>query len=581
MSRNGKRISFLGRELRGRFGFPSGVIATNDDTARWMLEHIPQLGFFVGKSTTIAPREGYPEDILSQPAPDALWNAVGYANPGLEEMVESFRALREAAPPGVMLITQIGEGGEEAFAHCVDAFERAGHVDAFEINLSCPHIEKGGILIGGDPDIVRSIVAVCRQRTRRPLIVKLNAGVDRLEAVAAAAEAAGADALSAINTIGGPNPELSHGFGGLSGPRIFPVAVQAIRRIRTASRLPLILMGGVRGAADVRTLDGIAPGSLVAIGSALAGFDSEAIREYFALLERDLAEGTDQAAEQTLHELLMEYRPFVVSEVVEHSPSLRTLRFHQDLEAGIGQFVFLKLGPDLAKPFSVAGTGRGLELVVRKVGRMTAKAFELKPNDVVRIRGPYGHSFAFPPDRKVIFVGAGCGIAPVHHAASHHPGPKRFVLGAVTSADLTYLDELRGMGEVAVATDDGSLGFQGFVSELLAKVLEQEGAGGALFFNCGPEVAMQAVDAVARRYVPPGDIHHLVERVTSCGIGICGKCTTPSGERICVDGPVFTAAGFTLGLYTRDKTGKKVGDPSAFTGKSCAVGTRAEGAGMP
>ncbi len=571
MNQSRQKVTFLGRELRGRFGFPSGVIATNDDTARWMLEHVPQLGFFVGKSTTIAPREGYPEDILSQPAPDALWNAVGYANPGLEEMVESFRLLREAAPPGVLLITQIGEGGEEAFAHCVDAFERAGDVDAFEINLSCPHVEKGGILIGGDPDIVRSIVAVCRKGTRRPLIVKLNAGVARLEEVAVAAEAAGADALSAINTIGGPNLELSHGFGGLSGPRIFPVAVQAIRRIRTASRLPLIIMGGVRGAADVRTLDGIAPGSLVAIGSALAGLDSAAIRDYFARLERDLAEGSDRASGLTLHELLMEYRPFVVSEVVAHSPSLRTLRFHQDLEAGIGQFVFLKLGPDLAKPFSVASTGRGLELVVRKVGRMTAQAFELKPNDVVRIRGPYGRSFTFPPDRKVLFVGAGCGIAPVHHAATRHPGPKRFVLGTVTKADLTYLDELKAMGEVSVATDDGSQGFKGFVSELLTQVLEQEGGQGVICFNCGPEVAMQAVDAVARRHVPPGDILHLVERVTSCGIGICGKCTTPSGERICVDGPVFTAVAFTPGRYTRDKTGKKVGDPHAFSGKGCAV----------
>ncbi len=564
-------IDFLEHELRGRFGFPSGVIATNDDTARWMLEHVPQLGFFVGKSTTIAPREGYPEDILSQPAPDALWNAVGYANPGLEEMVESFRELRAHTPPGVLLITQIGEGGEEAFAHCVDAFEQAGDVDAFEINISCPHVEKGGILIGGDPEIVRSIVKVCRQATDRPLIVKLNAGVPRLEEVAVAAEEAGADALSAINTLGGPNPEISRGFGGLSGPRIFPITLQAIRRIRGVSRLPLIVMGGVRGAADVRTLDGIVPGSLVAVGSSLAGLDSEEIVRYFAQLERDLAEGTDYAAAMTLHELQMEYRPFVVSEVVEHSPSLRTLRFHQDLEAGIGQFVFLKLGSDLAKPFSVAGTGEGLELVVRKVGRMTAQAFELKPNDVVRIRGPYGRPFAFPAERRVIFVGAGCGIAPVHHAASRHPGPKRFVVGAVTAADLTYLEELKTMGEVAVATDDGSMGFEGFVSDLLAQVLEREGADGALFFNCGPEVAMKAVDAVARRYAPPEDIHHLVERVTSCGIGICGKCTVPSGERICVDGPVFTAADFQPGLYTRDKTGKKVADPHAFTGKGCAV----------
>ncbi|MCK5652478.1 MAG: hypothetical protein KAJ42_13915 [Gemmatimonadetes bacterium] len=70
--------------------------------------------------------------------------------------------------------------------------------------------------------------------------------------------------------------------------------------------------------------------------------------------------------------------------------------------------------------------------------------------------------------------------------------------------------------------------------------------------------AMKALDEVERKYAPPIDIYHVIERYTSCAVGICGKCATPSGERACIDGPVFSAADFTPGLYHRDKTGKKV-----------------------
>ncbi len=563
--------TLLGKEVRGRFGFPSGVIATNDDTARWMLEHIPQLGFFTGKSTTLEPRAGYDEDILSQPAPEALWNAVGYANPGLEPMVASFRALRTSAPPDVFLLAQIGESGEEGFARAAAAFDAAGDVDGIEINLSCPHVEKGGILIGSDPDSVAGIVAAVRGVTALPLVVKLNAGVARLEEVALAAVGAGADALSAINSLGGPNPELTNGFGGLSGPLVFPVAERTVRRLRAVTGVPLMVMGGIRGAEDIRRLDAIDPTCFYAIGSSLAGLDGVGIRTYFQRLEEDLARGTDEAAELTLNRMLMEYRPFTVVEVRDYGPDLRRIRFHQDLEARTGQFVFLKLGTGLAKPFSVASCGDGLELIVRRVGRMTARAFELAPNAVVRVRGPYGRPFDLPADREVIFVGAGCGIAPIHHAVRRHAGAKRIVLGAVTAAELVYLDELRALGPVEVSTDDGSLGLPGLVTELLDQVLERDPPEGAAFYICGPEAAMAGVDPIARRHAPPEDIHYLVERMTSCGIGICGKCSTPSGERACVDGPVFTAARFTPGLYRRDKTGAKIAGIIAGPGSGCSV----------
>ena len=373
-----------------------------------------------------------------------------------------------------------------------------------------------------------------------------------------AAAEAGADALSAINTLGGPNPELSNGFGGLSGAAIFPATLDAVSRLRRTVSLPFFVMGGIRGASDIRQLTLIDPGFFYAIGTALGGLDSEEIRDYFHQLEVDLAAGTDLATERTLNRRLMDYRPFTVAEVQQYGESIRLIKFRENIAAGIGQFVFLKVGNAMSKPFSVASNVERLELVVRRVGPMTAKAFELKVNDVVRIRGPYGHHEQLPADRPVYFVGAGCGIAPVHHAARKHPGPKRFVIGTVTAGELVYLDALREMGEVSVSTDDGSAGVRGYVSDVLRRALAEQRPERPCFFNCGPEVAMKAVDAVERDYAPPTDIYHLVERMTSCGVGICGKCSVPSGERACVDGPLFSAARFSPAEYTRDKTGKKV-----------------------
>lgn len=553
--------NLLGKEIRGRFGFPSGVITTNSDVARYMFEHVPQFGFYQGKSTTIEPLSGNREDILSQPTPDSMWNAVGYTNPGLEATVEGFRELREQTPSDVFLMAQVGESSEEAFAHCIDAFERAGDVaDGYEINVSCPHAAKGGILIGSNRDSVRSIVAASRKATTKPLIVKLNAGVKGLEEVALGAVEGGADALSAINTLGGPNPELSNQFGGLSGAAIFPATVDAITRLRKVTDLPIIAMGGIRGAADIRVLEAVDPTLFYAIGTALGGLDSEEIREYFQVLENDLAEGSDRASAMTLNRRLMDYHPFTVREVVAYGDTVRVIKFRERLPShvDVGQFVFVKVSNTDSKPFSVADNRSGLEVLVRAVGPMTERACQLKVNDVVRIRGPYGHPFSLPTDRPVLLVGAGVGIAPIHFAAHHHRGPKRVFIGAVTAEELTYWDSFKEAGRVDVSTDDGTAGFHGLIPDLVDHAMQEEPLENPVFANCGPEPAMAALDAVERKYASPEDIFHIVERYTSCGVGICGKCAIPSGLRSCIDGPVHPASEFTPGQWERDLTGKKV-----------------------
>ena len=173
---------------------------------------------------------------------------------------------------------------------------------------------------------------------------------------------------------------------------------------------------------------------------------------------------------------------------------------------------------------------------------MTSKACKLKENDVVRVRGPYGSRFTLPEDRPVVLIGAGVGIAPIHYAAQTHPGPKRVFIGGRTAAELPYLRSFQGLCEVSASTDDGSHGFHGLIHQLVEKSLAEESLNRPVFVNCGPELAMRALDAVERKHAPPEDIFHVVERYTSCGIGICGKCSISTGERTCVDGPTTPGA---------------------------------------
>jgi len=544
------------KEVKGRFGFPSGVIATNSDTAIWMLNQVREIGFYIGKSTTIEPKEGNPEDIFLLSDLNTGVNAVGYANLGLKEMIKSFHEIKEGSNQYTFLMPQIGESDEERFEYCVSEFDKTG-VDGIELNVSCPHAKAGGILIGSDPKMVASIVKACRKATKKPLVVKLNAGVEDIKSIALAAIDAGANGLSAINTLGGFNPELYNEFGGLSGPTIFPITLDTVKRLRKVTKVPMIVMGGIQTNSDIKKLDEIDPNFFYAIGTSLAQLDSKEIQLFFTALESNI--------KVTLSKEIKPYKPFVVKEIIERGKDIRIIKFYQNLKSKPGQFVFLKVDNKHSKPFSVANDLYGLEILVRrtkdkegKFGETTKKLFELKENSVVRIKGPYGKPFEL--HEKTIYVGAGCGIGAVHHASLYNTSEKIFVIGAKTGEELSYIEEMKKMGTVYTVTEDGTGGMaQGMLPNYLTRViLSLEDIDNINFFCCGPEKMLEKVDVIARSVTSPDKIFHLVERMTSCGEGICGKCSIPNGKRACVDGPVFTSTEFCPGMYVRDKTGKKI-----------------------
>jgi dihydroorotate dehydrogenase (NAD+) catalytic subunit len=202
-----------------------------------------------------------------------MLNSVGLANPGVERVRQDHLPwlagrMRQAR----VLVNVVGFTVEE-YAEVVDRLDGQSGITAFELNLSCPNTSAGGIEFGADAGCVRRIVAACRSRTRLPLVAKLSPVLPDIAAMALVARDAGADAVTAVNTIPGllfredGGPRLGQGYGGVSGPVLLPIGVLAVSRIvERTEGMPVIGAGGVRSAADVHQYLR-AGASLVAIGT--------------------------------------------------------------------------------------------------------------------------------------------------------------------------------------------------------------------------------------------------------------------------------------------------------------------------
>jgi dihydroorotate dehydrogenase (NAD+) catalytic subunit len=232
---------------------------------------------YVSKTITLKERAGNPPPRLWEAA-GGMINSIGLPNKGLdgylaEDLPQLDELLAEAGTDGapVPLITNVmGSTGEE-LAKLVAACEQRAEIAAIELNVSCPNV-KTGLDIGADPRQLEQVVRNCREHTLKPLIVKLTPNTADVPACARAAEAAGADAVSLINTLRamalapGGEPWLGGGSGGLSGPAIRVVALAQVAAVARSVSIPVIGMGGVQRAAHARDLIDAGAG-LVAVGS--------------------------------------------------------------------------------------------------------------------------------------------------------------------------------------------------------------------------------------------------------------------------------------------------------------------------
>lgn len=233
---------------------------------------LDRLGGIVTKAVSLQPRSGNPAPRVGE-FPGGMLNSVGLANPGVGLVREAHLPwLAQRLARAHIFVNVVGFTIEE-YGEVVSRLEPVPGITAFELNLSCPNTSAGGIEFGADAGCVGRIVSQCRARTRLPLIAKLSPVLPDVAAMALVARDAGADAVTAVNTIPGllfdgkGRPRLGQGYGGVSGPVLLPVGVLAVSRIveRTGG-MPVIGVGGVRSVADVRQYLQ-AGASLVAIGT--------------------------------------------------------------------------------------------------------------------------------------------------------------------------------------------------------------------------------------------------------------------------------------------------------------------------
>jgi dihydroorotate dehydrogenase (NAD+) catalytic subunit len=233
---------------------------------------LDRLGGIVTKAVSLERRSGNPAPRVAE-FPGGMLNSVGLANPGLEQVRTELLPWLAARLRRARILVNVVGFTESEYGEVIRGLDDFEAVTAYELNLSCPNTRAGGIEFGTDPSAVHQVISECRRATRRPLIAKLSPVLPDIAAMAAIAVEAGADGISAINTIPGylsrgSRPRLGGGNGGLSGPALLPIGVLAVQRIhQRLPDTPIIGVGGVRTAADVRQyLD--AGASLVAIGTA-------------------------------------------------------------------------------------------------------------------------------------------------------------------------------------------------------------------------------------------------------------------------------------------------------------------------
>jgi dihydroorotate dehydrogenase (NAD+) catalytic subunit len=223
---------------------------------------------YVSKTITLAPREGNPPPRLWE-TPAGLINSIGLPNKGLDRyLAEDLPQL--ATLPAPLITNVMGSTGDELSA-LVAACDERPEIAAIELNVSCPNV-KTGLDIGADPAQLEEVVRSCRDTSDKPLVVKLTPNTADVSACAKAAEAAGADSVSLINTLRalalapGGAPWLGGSTGGLSGPAIRAIALAQVAAVARAVAIPVIGMGGVQSAAHARDLLD-AGATLVAVGT--------------------------------------------------------------------------------------------------------------------------------------------------------------------------------------------------------------------------------------------------------------------------------------------------------------------------
>lgn len=231
---------------------------------------VSALGAVTTKGVSLNGWEGNASPRIAE-VPSGMLNSIGLQNPGVAHLKsEELPWLREQ---GATTIVNVSGHSFGEYVQVIEALEEAP-VDAYEVNISCPNVDAGGMTLGTHVPSVEKVVSLCRKATSRPLIVKLTPNVTDITEIALAAEASGADAISLINTLLGMaidvkrrRPVLARVVGGFSGPAVKPVALRMVWQCSKAVSVPILGMGGVTTGTDAVEFM-LAGATAVAVGTA-------------------------------------------------------------------------------------------------------------------------------------------------------------------------------------------------------------------------------------------------------------------------------------------------------------------------
>ena len=229
----------------GTFGYGTEYVELSDYGA---------IGGIAVKGLYLNPRGGCAPPRIWE-TPSGMLNAIGLQEVGIERFVsEKMPKLREL---DTRVLVNICGSSLEEYAELAKILDDVDGVDAIEMNISCPNVHEGGILFGCDPDMAARVTEAVRKQTRLPVIPKLSPNVTDIGVVAKRVEAAGADALSLINTMPAMaidvetrKPRLANIVGGLSGPALRPIAVRLVYQAAQSVEIPLIGIGGITSHED-------------------------------------------------------------------------------------------------------------------------------------------------------------------------------------------------------------------------------------------------------------------------------------------------------------------------------------------
>lgn len=232
---------------------------------------VDELGAVTTKGVSLHGWEGNASPRIAE-TPSGMLNSIGLQNPGVQVMKDDYLAW--LAPHDVPVIVNVSGHSMQEYVDVIAALDDDDRVDAYEINISCPNVDAGGMTFGTHVPSVEKVVGACRAATNKPMIVKLSPNVTDIAEIARAAEASGADAISLINTLLGMaidakhrKPVLARVVGGLSGPAVKPVALRMVWEVHKAVKVPLLGMGGIVTGTDAVEFM-LAGATAVAVGTA-------------------------------------------------------------------------------------------------------------------------------------------------------------------------------------------------------------------------------------------------------------------------------------------------------------------------